>query len=169
MVYSIPFICTLDTKLRAFQHKILLRYLPTNILLNKMKVAESDMCCFCGDEVETLLHLFCNCDLVRPFWQELNFWCQNNVETRVKTTQLNIILGIVSRDPSFEIQNLIILLAKYHIFQAKLNNTRPNFNIFKKMLKKTYLVEFHIALNRDLIQKNLDKWRNLTMVEVEAW
>ena len=56
--YSLNFHCTIDSKMRAFQYKILLRIIPTNKYLKVCNIIENDSCYFCCSEVETIEHLF---------------------------------------------------------------------------------------------------------------
>ena len=68
--YSINFQCTVETKLRSFQFKILQRILTTNKFLNICKINE-DLCYFCNVEIETLEHLFWLCPVINNFWKEV--------------------------------------------------------------------------------------------------
>ena len=71
-VYSLPFKITLDTKLREFQYKILHRIRYTNVMLFKLGLAETPLCYFCNEELETLEHFLFHCEKVNTFWNELN-------------------------------------------------------------------------------------------------
>ena len=57
-LFSMNFKATLESKLRAFQYKILTRTLVTNSWLFKCKIITSDLCYFCKLEPETIEHLF---------------------------------------------------------------------------------------------------------------
>lgn len=57
-VYTNPFKCTIDTRLRAFQYKFLKRILPTNVFLHKCKLVQSGPCDLCNMYNETVIHLF---------------------------------------------------------------------------------------------------------------
>ena len=61
---------TSEAKLRWFQFRIIHRILPTKRYLNVRKVIDSAECSFCGNEEETIEHLFWNCDIVTRFWNE---------------------------------------------------------------------------------------------------
>ena len=58
LVDLVPFKTTLDTKLREFQYKILIRILYTNNMLFKLKKVNYPLCDFCEKELETIEHLF---------------------------------------------------------------------------------------------------------------
>ena len=70
-IYMLPFCTTIENKLRAFQFKI-----NHNIFYHNKKLFEKNMiddskCTFCGDEDETLIHLFSDCIHVKPLWNEI--------------------------------------------------------------------------------------------------
>ena len=56
--YSLNFHCTIDSKMRAFQYKLLLRIIPNNKYLKVCNIIDNDSCYFCHSEVETIEHLF---------------------------------------------------------------------------------------------------------------
>ena len=58
LVFKVPFTCTVDTKLRWFQFRLIHRILGTNSFLFKMNKVDSNACVFCKNEEETLIHLF---------------------------------------------------------------------------------------------------------------
>ena len=58
IIYSIPFTTLISTKLQAFQHKMNLRILFTNEKLMKCNLSETEMCSFCFETRESLVHLF---------------------------------------------------------------------------------------------------------------
>lgn len=60
--------CCHDTYLKNFQYKLLLRILPTNSFLYKIKLKATNLCSLCGLEDETLEHLFYDCNVTKNFW-----------------------------------------------------------------------------------------------------
>ena len=72
LLYKSPFVCTMESKLQAFQYQILKRSLVTNKLLCIYKIKDTNKCHFCNSGVETIEHLFYDCNIVRKFWLDLS-------------------------------------------------------------------------------------------------
>ena len=69
--YSLAFNVSLDTKLKAFQYKLLNRIIFTNDKLFAFKIVDSPVCTFCENEDESLEHLFYFCNVTTLFWKEV--------------------------------------------------------------------------------------------------
>ena len=52
-------------KYRSFQYRLLHRAVVTNVQLCRWKIKSTNMCTFCAEDQETLLHLFINCKEVK--------------------------------------------------------------------------------------------------------
>ena len=70
-VYILSNDCTLDNTLKMFQYKLLHRTIPTNTFLYKCRLVETEWCAFCGETRETILHLFCDCNIVKNIWLKI--------------------------------------------------------------------------------------------------
>ena len=69
---TLPWKTTLDTRSRWFQYRI--NHLPTKQWLHKIQKINSPNCDRCGTEVETLNHLFIECDEVNMFWENFRLF-----------------------------------------------------------------------------------------------
>ena len=67
-VWLRAFEITKETRLRVLNWKILHNIYPTNILLNKMKIKETNRCSYCPDQIDYMEHFFCSCPAVHDFW-----------------------------------------------------------------------------------------------------
>ena len=103
-----------------FQYKLLHRTLPTNKKLLQFKIKDSSECDYCGQEEESLLHLFCECDLSTQIWQELVDWLGKQGQKINYLTDSQILLGDPSLDP---VINRIIITTKASIFKNKGGNS----------------------------------------------
>ena len=68
--------CTKSTKVIIFQFKFLHRRLPTNSFLYKIAIKDNDLCTFCKEETDILLHLFWQCKVTSLFWGTFSQWLQ---------------------------------------------------------------------------------------------
>ena len=67
VIFNMPFNCTINTKLRWFQFRLIHRILGTNLFLFKICKNESGLCTFCSAMDEALIHLFCSCNVTTIF------------------------------------------------------------------------------------------------------
>ena len=65
-----PFKVTTDTKLQWFQYRINNNIIATNMFLYKINIRSDELCSFCQKQVETIRHLFCQCNYVKTFWKQ---------------------------------------------------------------------------------------------------
>ena len=61
-----------DVNMKMFQFKILHRILATNKKLKQFRIIDSDLCDFCGLETESIIHIFCECEVTTPIWQHIS-------------------------------------------------------------------------------------------------
>ena len=62
------FNATKEVRLRELHWKIIHNIYPTNIMLHKMKIKDSNRCSYCLHDVDFLEHFFFECTIVRQFW-----------------------------------------------------------------------------------------------------
>ena len=158
MVFSL----TNDTKLRWFQTRINHRILGTNYLLRKMNISDNDLCSFCHNESETLVHLFYECQIIKRFWKET----QNLVKDKCNIvfqewTKSDILFGSQYFD---SVINKIILYGKFHIYYCKMNKARPDTKNLKTQIKINYTTEkisAHKNKTETKFQNTWEKFKSL--------
>ena len=158
-IYALPFQCTIEKRMRSFQFKINHNILFTNEKLFKFGMISSPMSSFCDDEIETLEHLFVNCDYVKPQWNRL----KNDIPVMFSNENLHavsILLGIYNENGS-EIVNHIIFFTKNCIFLCRAQKRIPTIEEMYRNMKNTEFLERLIARKRGKIQFHDRKWTNL--------
>ena len=50
-IHKMPFICTIDTRLRYFQYKFIMRIIATNKFLYRCRKSDSNLCSFCNRNI----------------------------------------------------------------------------------------------------------------------
>lgn len=149
--------CTIDNKLKNFQYKFLHRIIPTNTFLLKVHLAPSSLCGFCLCNPETLEHLFWECQKIQSFWADLQMYLQERLLSFSKNRN-KIYFG----DPNYTtIENLVILIAKKYIYNAKCNDYNISMIGFRNILKTTEKIEKQIAFKNDKINLHTKKWSPL--------
>ena len=159
-VYTNMYYSTIDNTLRHFQYKFIHRIIPTNKSLMKYNIKSSNICDFCNMHVETVKHLFWECNQVQHLWNNISKWLENTNHS-LNINYQTISLGITENTQHMIVQakNYIITLAKYYIFQTKNNKEKPTFSHFKNKLKQKINIEKEIAKNRDKLEIHNMKWR----------
>ena len=118
---------------------------PTHFFI-KIGVRENSLCSFCNLYNETIYHIFVECDIVKHFWSDVKNWFTRTFELDVNLGEESIILG-VNNDIYFV--QLVILLAKFHIYKQKLRNENPSFIYLKNEIKKVHEnEEFYLKKNQ---------------------
>ena len=158
--HLMPFKSTIDTKLRTFQYKFLMRILPCNKKLYKQKLVNSTLCDFCAMNVETTTHLFWECNVTRAFWAELQQFLHNK-DFIINFNLRTISFGLEKRAQDSCILNFLIILAKYYIFRCKYNKNEPEFIAFVQYLKQRKNIEETIAIIKDKTDTHNMKWIKL--------
>ena len=75
-----------EIKLKEFQFKINNHILVTKSFLYKINKADDNMCSFCNQHSETILHLFYFCETVKSFWVDLKNWLEKQANITLQLT-----------------------------------------------------------------------------------
>ena len=135
--------CTKSTKIIIFQFKFLHRRLPTNSFLYKIAIKDNDLCTFCQEETDTLLHLFWQCKVTSLFWGTFFQWLQScSLIQKGSHLVMTTALGLKPDSSNTKLQiNFSCLMSRYYIWKCKLRDEIPNLPQFFRLLKKTYEIE----------------------------
>ena len=133
--WSLASECTKETRLRMLQWKILHNIYPTNILLNKMGIRNSQLCstCLCIDYTE---HFFFECSRTKPLWTELEKQVEMYTGTRIRIEAKHALLGYLKNETfsnkTVSEINHSILIAKMAISKVKYGNGGHIIEVFNR-------------------------------------
>ena len=120
-VFTLPFVITISSQLRAFQYKILHNILYLNeFLSHKARWSIDPLCTFYKKENESMQHFFINCIFVKTFWIELFLWLDFSLD---EINEKIIILGHTPLTVHNMFFNFVILVAKKIIYSCKYKST----------------------------------------------
>jgi hypothetical protein len=159
MVFTIPRVIT-NTKIRAFQYKLLYNLTPTNLYLKRIKRNDTNLCNWCT-EIDDTAHYFAKCTQLTPFWNSFATWCQGWLEEETNFTVEEVLLGILKKSNVQDTLNACILIAKWHIYKNKLNQTDTFFYRYLCELKYYINIEESIALKNNKLLEYKIKWQTV--------
>ena len=120
--------------------RIVHRIIATNVVLKEMKIKETDQCTFCGEERESIEHLFWRCDIANRFWCDFQRMFNEKciIASRMRVTEILILFGCDDNIVTDTVFDEILLVAKAFLYNCKYNNLLPNIQMFEQYLKKHY-------------------------------
>ena len=134
-IYSLPFVVTIETKIREFQYKVLNNIVFTNEKLFKFKMTDSPLCSFCKREVESLEHLFYYCDVTKTFWEAFCSWLGEFKINAHPCTIIEIIFRVFDVEDDWIILNHLILIVLCYIYTCKLKKVNPSLRVYKAKIR----------------------------------
>jgi hypothetical protein len=159
-IFTVPKVIQ-DTKIRSFQYKILFNLIPCNLYLKRINKSETDLCPFCP-ELDDLIHYFLECPETYRFWTSFkNWWRGLTGGDDININRTNILVGFLNKHKRRDTLNACTLLAKWHIYKSKLDQSLPFFYKFLCKLKYTLLIEKTIALKNNRLYTYDNKWREV--------
>lgn len=119
-IFKIPFQTTRETKLQSFAYKLIFRLTPCNKYLHMIGIKDNPKCSFCP-EIDNIPHFFCRCIRVKPFWSSLHDWFSQYLDCSLShLSEIEVILGLSSREPQQKLLNWVLMYAKFYIQKKKL-------------------------------------------------
>ena len=112
------------------------RIINCNDKLLTWKLKDNNKCEYC-QKIDTLEHHFYWCIYSIEFWNKIQKWCKDNLDTSMKFTVCEILFGIcIENNDSFNIMNFLILLGKKFINKSRSNSEPLYFINFLSFLKE---------------------------------
>jgi hypothetical protein len=158
-VFAIPRIMR-DTRIKAFQYKILFNLIPCNLYLKRIKKSDTDRCAKCP-ELDDIVHYFCQCQQLQCFWNSFKQWWNRVNESNISLNAGKILLGIIEDPLKNVLLNACLLLAKWHIYKSKLNDSDIFFYSFLCNLRFHITNEKTIALRNGKLNNHNEIWQKI--------
>lgn len=138
-VFLIPYKSISESKILYFQFRFIHRILGTNYYLSKVNREENPRCTFCGENDETIDHLFWGCKYISNFILDTE---QAVIGKQFCFTKQDFFFGykLILSHP----YNFLIFHVKYFIFQKRLLGEIPIVNEFIYKFKFALQVEQYL-------------------------
>ena len=118
------------------------------------------MCPWC-QEVDDTVHYFAECHKLQSFWSNFAKWYAGATDQKITITLEDIIVGITTPKINSNCLNACILLAKWHIYKNKLNQSDTFFYRFLCDLKYYINVEKSIATKNNKLNEYMEMWQRI--------
>ena len=159
--YQIPFYSIEDVNLRWFQFKIVNRIIYMKDALLRFKLVTDNLCTFCKNNKETIMHIFCSCIHTNEIWSRLELWfSRNNVQ--IKISNQNKLFGFYGKNNGA--LNCIMIIVRKEIFAAKCKHCLPVFDHIMSEIKSYYDMEKYIFKTNLKEKKFIKRWSMLTLL-----
>ncbi len=86
----------------------------------------------CNLEIETVEHLFFQCNLVQIFWNDAFCWIQQRITVRLILSWQIVKFGLLVKDKKIYVINNLLLLLKFYIHKCTFFKTPPRLVVFIK-------------------------------------
>ena len=156
--YCLSFLCTRESKLRAFQFKFLHRKIAKNDFLYKIGIKQTDSCSFCEEQKETLVHLFWTCKYAQNFWKSMFKWIsQNFKDLEIVSPSWSLCFGLTD-DVKDLLFHHLFLIARHYIYTCRLGNKLPMLQVYMQVLMNLIEIEKQIAFQNNDSNVFVRKW-----------
>ena len=130
-LYGMAKNATCESRLRLLHFKILHNIYPSNILLNRMGISQSELCDHCGAK-DVIEHMFIYCKLLNGFWDRVFNEIFLYTSCKFEKSDSNILFGLkycqnISNSDT-NIANHILLVAKLCVSKVRYGEQK-NINI----------------------------------------
>ena len=155
-IFTIPRVIR-NTKIKAFQYKVLFNLLPCNLYLSKIKRSDTNLCHICN-ELDDIFHYLGQCNQVKIFWDSFTNWWRHTMQEDLHLSLRDVFLGKVEKGVKEDALNACILLAKWNIYKNKLNESAIFFYNFLCDLKFFLINEKTIEIRNNRLARYNEMW-----------
>merc|ERR1712074_186866 len=124
----------------------------TRVRLFHIGLTDSANCPLCNSEQQTLEHMFWECQQIQHFWMLFKNWWKNNYNQDVLLSKTIILYGDIFDFKDKQSLNFILLVAKWYIYRAFLDEQALMFDNFQCLLRNKLEV-IQVAKTQKIIYK----------------
>ena len=152
-------------KYKSFQYRLLQRGIVTNVQLEKWKIVETNMCTFCSVHVETINHLFWECQIVQNLWFRVFEYIEEvyHVEGLLTKNLYNILTNRIMNKKN-HVSNFLCLITKYYIYRQRCLKDELLFPQLKGLVNQIRCIEKYIAVKNNKKHFHDMKWNSTSDV-----
>jgi hypothetical protein len=119
--------------------------------LVKIGIKNSDLCNFCKNASDSILHYIWLCPVVKLFWNRIKTWLEEIFDIPIEINMAYTCIVFITNvnEYPFEIIKFVMLLTKYYIHCCKWSNNLPTIEVSKAKLKSRGKMERSNSIFKD--------------------
>ena len=160
-IFEIPAIIR-DTKIRAFQYKLLFNLTPCNLYLYRIGKADSYACNYCP-KIDHIQHFFYECPGMQTFWMSFQNWWNKMENVDITINKEAAMVGITDSEINIDQLNACLQIARWYIYTEKLNLQQPFLYKFLCLLKFKIKTEKMIHIRNNQLAKYEELWEKIEL------
>ena len=138
-IYTLPRKTTRDTYTRVFQYRILNNILFLNEKLFQFGLSDTNLCSYCRNSPENLMHLYTTCPITMQLWVDLKQALNPFYEIDDLQPQ-SVLLGFYATPQLNLLSNQLLLIFKKYIYNSRSKRT-VQLNELVETIKRTAKLE----------------------------
>ena len=146
-IYTLPKTISIDSYSRIFQYKCLNNILYLNNKLHRFGFSDTPLCPYCNKDIETMQHLFLDCEVSKSLWFDIKMFFNNNLDIPDLNLQ-SVIFGFIDSNKDNLAINNILLIYKLCLYRFR-DKKLPNLKLFLKNLREREFMERQIVLSNE--------------------
>jgi hypothetical protein len=149
-----------DTRMKAFQFKVLNNLIPCNLYLKRIGKSETDKCPYCN-ELDDIIHFLVECPETSSTWKQLERWWNGMTNQDIVIEEKDIIMGTVNNQPKHDQLSQIILATKWQIYANKLMGQSTCLYQILCAIRNMLNIHKLIANKNDRMQRYTEMWGDI--------
>ena len=145
------------TKMRSFQYRLLHRSIITNIHLCKWGKTLSNLCSFCNQQPETVLHLFIYCPKIKELWIGMELFMERFSSLPICFNVQNVLWNKLCKQAG-HVKNAICLFVKQYIYRQRCLHKNISLGGCKNYVMSIHNNEKYYAIKNSMLIKHQKKW-----------
>ena len=112
----------------------------SDVIVSKFDESVVSKCMMCNENKD-IMHIFCNCKNVIPFWNMFDKWVQKNLVESIEMNNRMKLLGCLKADVPkhvYFVTDYTLLQARIYIHRCHIKKRKCIFFTISKNIKKKY-------------------------------
>ena len=130
--------------------------------MKEWKIKNSDLCCYCNLEPETIEHLFWICPIINAFWKRVINKLEPFLDIKSFVNPTNILLGCCDSTGNILINHIFVIVKRY-IYISKCMEKSLSIDKVLGLIKYYHNIELNMLVVKGRPDIFESKWSKLTL------